>query len=70
MLKPMSINEMAKLTGRSPHLVRTVVQRLQCVPTHGEPVGRHHRQFYQPEPVLLAVKALKPSVKHGPSRRD
>lgn len=69
MLKPMSIAEMAKKTGRTPHMVRTVVMRLKCSPTHSEPCGKHPRQYYQPEVILEAVKLLKPSITYGPNKR-
>lgn len=69
MLKPMSISEIAKKTGRTPHMVRTVVLRLKCVPTHSVPIGKYPRQYYQPEPILEAVKLLKPSITYGPNKR-
>lgn len=67
-MKPMSVSEIAKQTGRSTHLVRAIARRLNQEPTHTEPIGRFHRQYFMAEPILEELKKMKPAVSHGPRK--
>lgn len=68
-MKPMSVSEIARLTGRSVHMVRSTATMLKLQPVYTEPIGRFPRQFFLPDAIIERLNQVKPSRQNGPYPR-
>jgi DNA-binding transcriptional regulator GbsR (MarR family) len=69
LMQLMTIPEITRKTGRSQHLVRMVIKKLNMLPVRTEPVGRYHRQFFESAAILEHMKTLKPTHRNGAQSR-
>lgn len=68
-MEPMSIAELAKLTGHSVHTVSHTVKQMGLTPVFTKPIGRYPRQYFDNEELMSILKAKKPHKKNGPQQR-
>jgi DNA-binding transcriptional regulator GbsR (MarR family) len=68
-MSTMTIAEIARQTGRSHHMVRAVIKRLNIPASHTEPVGRFHRQYFETEVIFTELEKTKPMRRTGAQNR-